>query len=334
MQPRRRGEDVARLPLPAVADEHRVARPGRVVDEPAPVRGPVVLRDALEVRSCRSSEEGRRPDVDAGLRSVASAPPERDERAVRREPQRPDRGVHELGRATVRHVDELTGADLRDPDVHPAVAIGLERGEPPVPRDRGGLLHAVEVGERLEASVRERVLPARAALLPQQRGGEQDQHGGRNAEPSDAPPPEERTRGTARRGPTGRLVRIGVSECVSPRRGIGTGPAVGLGFASGGSSLVAALRETRSAARHPPIERCTEGVHRPDLVVEVAMNGHAFPLLPSLHRRHVSPQVGRDLLPRVQAVAPRLDRVARRCRRGVGHARSSREECSRERSGI
>src|SRR5258707_12378524 len=40
--------------------------------------------------------------------------------------------------------------------------------------------------------------------------------------------------------------------------------------------------------------------------MHVPVNRHPLPLLPSLHRRHVAVQVGRDLLPRVQPVLGQL----------------------------
>ena len=59
------GEDLARLRrLAGVAHEHRIAGPGRVVDETGAVAGPVELGDALQVGPWLSAEERYREDAD------------------------------------------------------------------------------------------------------------------------------------------------------------------------------------------------------------------------------------------------------------------------------
>src|SRR5213080_3089729 len=71
-----------------ISDEHRIARPGRVVNEPGRVARPVEFGHALEIGARLSSQNWNGPDADvSSVRAVGLARPEGDERTVGRESQ-------------------------------------------------------------------------------------------------------------------------------------------------------------------------------------------------------------------------------------------------------
>jgi hypothetical protein len=217
----------------------------------------------------------------------------------------------ELRRAAARQVHELSGADLRHPDVHPTVAVGLERDELAVARQRGRLLDPVEVRERLEPRPEEGVFAggrAAAADLPRREGRRGDR--GDDERPGSGAP--------ERRSADLRSVRAHVGPVRFDRRVPLRRAAVG-GWRPhrGGLGLGGA------PARGPGVEIGPERVHGPDLVVHVTVDGHALALLPPLHRRHVAPHVSGDFLPRVQAIrGAALGGGRRSGRRRVLHVRS------------
>jgi hypothetical protein len=60
----------------------------------------------------------------------------------------------------------------------------------------------------------------------------------------------------------------------------------------------------------PGVELAPERKDGPGLVVQVTVDGHGFPLFPSLNRGHVAIEVGRNLLPRFQTVFGQSRRVS------------------------
>src|SRR5262249_23339409 len=68
---------------------------------------------------------------------------------------------------------------------------------------------------------------------------------------------------------------------------------------------VTVSNESLPTRSRPGIEIGLERVDRAHLVVYMTMDGHAFALFPTPHRRHVAPHVGGDFLPRVEAVLRR-----------------------------
>ena len=142
--------------------EHRIARPGRVIHEARAVGEPVELSDALEVRSGRAAENRRGPDADlTGVCFPGPTHPEGQKRSIRREPERAHGRVVDLVEIVARDVVELTRAGLRDPHIHPAVAIRKERNEAPVARYCGRLFGAGKVRDFDHPCVGDRILPER-----------------------------------------------------------------------------------------------------------------------------------------------------------------------------
>jgi len=62
------------------------------------------------------------------------------------------------------------------------------------------------------------------------------------------------------------------------------------------------LPRSKIPAACPGIQLLSKRVDRTHPVVEVPVDGHPLPLFPALNRRHVSIEVSRDFLPRVQPV--------------------------------
>jgi len=147
-------------------------------------------------------------------------------------------------------------ANLGHPHVHLPVAIGLERHEPPVARDRGRLLDPVEVGQHDEAGARKRVLRRADAWLElpdRQRG---DQKRACATEEPGAPPP-------AAPRPDRPRLRRRASECVR----IPVDVSVGSGALEGRERGQDLARVPRSRdgieLEHPADERFEGGFHRP-----------------------------------------------------------------------
>ena len=91
---------------------------------------PVELGHAFKVWPRLSAQRWHRPDADvAAARAVLLANPERDQRAIGREPQGADRWIDEFRRAPVGQVVELSRTDLGNPDVHLSVPVRQKRHE-------------------------------------------------------------------------------------------------------------------------------------------------------------------------------------------------------------
>src|SRR5882724_6399269 len=113
--------------LQAVGDEEGLAGARRVVSKPRGIVRPVELGDAVEVGPRGSTQGGHGLDTDVAAargRRPLLANPARDQRASGREAQCTDGWIDEFGCAAAREIVELTGTDLRDPDIHLAVAVG------------------------------------------------------------------------------------------------------------------------------------------------------------------------------------------------------------------
>ena len=238
--------------------EHGIARPRRVIREACAVSEPVELRDAFEVRSRWAAENRRGPDADlAGGSFPRPTHPEGQKRSIRREPERPHGRVVDLAPIVARDVVELTRAGLRDPHIHPAVAIRKERNETPVARHRGRLFGTGKVRDFDHPRVGDRILPERVTplQLPGRDGARDD---GRNESDQEGNVHPARRLGDFNRwGDLGRRIP---PSC-------------------------------------PGVDFRAVRVDRTDLVVLVPVNGHAFPFLPALHGRDVPVEVCRDLLP-------------------------------------
>ena len=64
------------------------------------------------------------------------------------------------------------------------------------------------------------------------------------------------------------------------------------------------------ATARPGVELAPEREDGTGLVVQVAVNRHAFALFPALDRGHIAIEVGRNLLPRFQTVFGQCRRVS------------------------
>ena len=62
------------------------------------------------------------------------------------------------------------------------------------------------------------------------------------------------------------------------------------------------MSQVWTTAAPPVVEFGSEGVHRTLFLVHVAMDGHRFPFFPPLDRADIPLEIGRDVLPGIQAV--------------------------------
>jgi hypothetical protein len=149
-----------------------------VIHQARAVAGPVKLRDAFQIRPRLSAEDGDCPDADVRRRGGARAAyPHRDQRRIRREPDRPDVRVDELTHPSARQVVELAGAHLRHPDVYLPVPIRKECDEPSIPRDGRRMLCPLEVCQPVEVAGGQWALPEVVGALEQPHTGP-DRHDG------------------------------------------------------------------------------------------------------------------------------------------------------------
>jgi hypothetical protein len=61
-------------------------------------------------------------------------------------------------------------------------------------------------------------------------------------------------------------------------------------------------RRSKITAADPCVQLRARSVDRAQSVVDVPMNGHGLAFFPALNGGHVAVEVGRNLLPRIQAV--------------------------------
>ena len=132
-----------------------------MIDDLPAIARPGYFRNPARVGAQRTARARYRQYVDIpGSLAVGSARPDRDQRSIRRETQRPDlRVVDQVADTTASEVEIARAAGLSDPDVILSIVVGDEGNLSAVARDDCGLLDSRSVRKPRELRVGKRIAP-------------------------------------------------------------------------------------------------------------------------------------------------------------------------------